>query len=250
MKVKICVFLMAAVVVMMMAAPLSASVTDDRIVSSARDTYIWKTYLDGDDIQIESKDGAVALTGTVAAAYHKLLAEETLQSLPGVKSVDNRLTLKGKSPTVTPDDMILDRVKTTLLFHRSTSAAKTDVSVQDGKVTLRGEASSRAQKELTTEYAIDIEGVKDVDNQMTVPSAQTTTEKVVENIDDASITVQIKLALLVHRSTGAIKTKVDTENGVVTLHGAAKNQAEKALVSKLVHDINGVKSVNNQMTIE
>jgi len=37
---------------------------------------------------------------------------------------------------------------------------------------------------------------------------------------------------------------------VVTLRGKAKNAAEKDLVTKLVNDINGVKSVNNRMTIE
>jgi hypothetical protein len=33
------------------------------------------------------------------------------------------------------------------------SAGKTEVDVKDGIVTLRGEATSQAQKDLTTEYA-------------------------------------------------------------------------------------------------
>jgi osmotically-inducible protein OsmY len=37
---------------------------------------------------------------------------------------------------------------------------------------------------------------------------------------------------------------------VVTLSGNAANASEKDLVSKLVDDIKGVTSVNNQMTIE
>ena len=71
-----------------------------------------------------------------------------------------------------------------------------------------------------------------------------------EKIDDASITAQVKFTLLHHRSTSALRTEVDTDNGVVTLRGQAKNQAEVDLVTKLVRDIDGVKSVNNQMTIE
>ena len=46
-----------------------------------------------------------------------------------------------------------------------------------------------------------------------------------------------------------MKTKVETTDGVVTLTGIAKNAAEKSLVTKLVNDINGVKSVDNNMTI-
>ncbi len=44
----------------------------------------------------------------------------------------------------------------------------TVVTVQDGTVTLRGEASSTAEKDLITEYARDVDGVRDVKNLMTV----------------------------------------------------------------------------------
>ena len=58
------------------------------------------------------------------------------------------------------------------------------------------------------------------------------------------------MTLLYHRSTSALNTKVETKHGVVTLHGKAKNEAEKDLVTKLVTDIKGVKSVKNKMTVE
>jgi hyperosmotically inducible protein len=116
--------------------------------------------------------------------------------------------------------------------------------------TLRGKASSEAQKELTTEYAKDVEGVKSVKNDLIVEKpVKTTVEKVGEYIDDASITSQVKLALLFHHSTSVIKTKVETKDGIVTINGIAKNGAEKDLVGKLVTDINGVKTVKNEMTI-
>jgi osmotically-inducible protein OsmY len=70
-----------------------------------------------------------------------------------------------------------------------------------------------------------------------------------ETIDDASITAQVKMTLLFHRSTSAGHTKVETNEGIVTLSGQARNAAEKDLVAKLVTDINGVKSVVNNMTI-
>lgn len=40
------------------------------------------------------------------------------------------------------------------------------------------------------------------------------------------------------------------KRGVVTVGSKAKNAAEKDLVTKLVNDVNGVKGVNNRMTIE
>jgi hyperosmotically inducible periplasmic protein len=86
---------------------------------------------------------------------------------------------------------------------------------------------------------------------MTVAKTSVKPDKTVgEKVDDASITAQIKMTLLFHRSTSGISTKVETNDGVVTMYGKASNAAEKDLVTKLVNDINGVKSVNNQMTIE
>jgi len=95
---------------------LFASETDDRIESSAKKSYVFKTYLKGDDIKIKSTDGVVALTGTVTEDYHKPLASETVSSLPGVKSVDNKLTVKGEVPAEHTDAWLITKVKTTLFF--------------------------------------------------------------------------------------------------------------------------------------
>ena len=218
-----------------------ASKMDDRIESSAKQSYVFKTYLKADDIKIQSADGAVTLTGTVSEESHKSLAQETVASLPGVKSVDNRLEVKGERPAEKSDAWLTTKVKTMLLFHRNVSAM-TEVYTKDGIVTLRGEATSQAQKDLTTEYAKDVEGVKDVKNEMTVAEDPKKTRTVGEKIDDASITAQVKMTLLYHRSTSALNTTVTTKNGVVTLRGKAKNAAEKDLATKLVSDVNGVKS--------
>jgi len=240
-----------AVAMLLASAPAHASSKmDNRIEASARKSYVFKTYLKGDDIKIQSKDGVVTLTGSVLEESHKSLARETVAELPGVKKVDNQLEVKGDSPAANSDLWLGTKVKTTLLFHRNVNAVKTEVSVKDGIVTLRGDAASEAQKELTTEYAKDVEGVKDVKNEMTVLGAPAKKHETVgEKIDDASITAQVKMTLLYHRSTSAVSTKVKTKNGVVTVSGNARNAAEKDLVTKFAGDVNGVKIVKNRMTV-
>jgi osmotically-inducible protein OsmY len=242
--------MVAAVVLLAISVPVHASTMDDRIESTARKSYVFKTYLQADDIKIQSRDGVVTLTGIVSEESHKSLAQETVAGLPGVKSVDNRLEVKGAPPTANSDEWLRDKVKVTLLFHRSVSGFKTEVNVKDGIVTLQGEATSQAQKDLTTEYAKDVEGVKDVNNEMTVTETSKKTRTVGEKIDDASITAQVKMTLLYHRSTSALNTKVETKRGVVTLSGKASNAAELDLATKLANDVNGVKVVKNRMTIE
>ena len=51
-------------------------------------------------------------------------------------------------------------------------------------------------------------------------------------------------------STSALNSSVTTKNGVVTLSGKTKNAAEKDWATNHVNDVNGVKSVKNQMVIE
>ena len=241
---------MAAGALLVASAPLHASDTDSRIESSAAKSYVFKTYLKDDSIKTESKSGIVTLTGTVADASHKSMAEDTVASLPGVVSVDNQLLINGEQPAEHSDTWIGWKVKSALLFHRNVSATGTTVYVKDGVVTLQGEASSQAEKELTTEYARDVDNVKEVNNNMTIAQAPATPDATIgDKIDDASITAEVKSSLMSHHSTSALRTSVSTADGVVTLGGIAKNDAEKSLVTKLVTDINGVTSVINNMTI-
>jgi hyperosmotically inducible periplasmic protein len=242
--------IVAVAALMLFGLPAYATKADDNFIeSSAKKSYMFKTYLKNDDIKIQSTDGAVSLTGTVSEESHKQMAEDTLTYEPGVKSVDNRLEVKGVGPDAKSDVWLSTKVKTMLLFHRNVSAM-TEVETKDGIVTLKGDATSPAQRDLTTEYARDIEGVKDVKNEMTLSTIQKKTpETMGEKIDDASITSLVKVTLLYHRSTSAIKTTVTTKRGVVTLSGKAGNAAEKDLVTKFVNDVKGVKSVKNLMTI-
>jgi hyperosmotically inducible protein len=252
--------LLTSVALLVTGVPAGASATDmdARIESSARDSYVFQKYLKDDAITLESSDGIVTLTGTVVQDDHKFLAQETVASLPGVISVVNRLELEGEPVAENSDAWIGMKVKTSLLFHRNVSAM-TDVSAKDGIVTLQGEATSQAQKELTAELVKDVKGVNGVQNEMTVavtsgqPVDKSMGEKIDamgDSVDDASTTALVKMTLLYHRSTSGLRTTVETNKGVVTLSGSAKSAAEKDLVSKYVQDVHGVKSVVNNITVE
>lgn len=228
---------------------LRASETDDRIEASFNKSYANKTYLQDDAIKTESKNGVVTLTGQVNEPSHRYLAQETVASIPGVQKVDNKLEIKLEG-TDKSDSWIRAKVRSVLALHRKVSGSFTQVDIKDGVITLRGEASSEAQRDLATEYAEDVNGVILVTNVMTV--VKMPAKAVVaapETIDDASITAHVRVALLLHHSTSSVNTKVTTDDGVVTVSGIAKNIAEKTLVNKLADDVIGVKSVVNNMTI-
>jgi len=242
--------IVAAVALLAFSVPVHADKNDSKIETSAKESYVFKTYLKNDNIKIQSKDGIVTLTGEVLEESHVSMAQETVAGLPGVKRIDNKLQVKGMIPAKNSDAWLITKVRSTLLFHRSVSASTTEVDVINGIVMLKGTAETQAQKDLTAEYAKDVEGVKEVRNEIKVAKSAKKPETVGEKIDDASITAQVKMTLLYHRSTSAISTNVETNQGVVTLRGKAKNASEIALATKLANDVNGVNSVKNRMTIE
>jgi hyperosmotically inducible periplasmic protein len=271
-------FLTVAFALLMINVSAFATATDDTIESAAKESYFFKTYLKNDNITVESKDGVVTLKGVVAEETHKLLAQEIVESIVGVVTVDNQLLIKAEMAE-SSDALISSRVRLAIMSHRTLRGVDIRFVVLNGNVTLYGMAVSTAQIDLTTEYIKDVDGVKDVKNEMGVnePSQveQTMGEKagdagrkigdkvedvskrigdkagnVVEMIDDGSITAMVKAALMFHRSTSALSTKVWTRDGVVTLSGTAKNTEERELATKVVQDVHGVKDVVNMMGLE
>ena len=99
-----------AAVVLLAGVSVRASEMDGRIESSAKNSYVFKTYLKDDSITTKSKDGVVTLKGTVKEESHKSLAQDTVENLPGVKKVENELVFKGESPAKNSDGWIALKV--------------------------------------------------------------------------------------------------------------------------------------------
>ncbi len=229
-------------------ALFASSSTDGKIEDAAKASYNYRTVLAG-EVTVKVTDGAVTLTGTVQDRDDRALAEDTVNNLPGVVSVDNQIVVKSDVPEHS-DAWIAIKVRSTLLVKANVSATATKVDVKDGLVTLTGTATSTAQKDLTEAYVKDVDNVKAVNNDIVVEVPAVGSPTVGEVIDDASITSEVKFALLSHRSTSALSTKVITENSVVNISGVAGSDAEKDLVTKLAQDSRGVKSVVNAMTVK
>jgi hyperosmotically inducible protein len=240
-----------SVLCLLLAGPLAvfaSSDTDRKIEAAATGSYNYRTVLEN-QVTVKAADGVVTLTGTVEDKDQRALAEDTVQNLPGVTGVNNELTIKAAFPEHS-DAWIAFKIRSTLLVKSNVSAVHTTVVVQDGNVTLTGTADNLAQKELTGVYVREIDFVKSVKNDIMVADQPPKGETVGETIDDASITTQVKYALLTHKATSALKTKVTTTEGVIAISGEAASDAEISLVTKLASDVRGVKSVNNTMVVK
>jgi hyperosmotically inducible protein len=228
-------------------ALFASSTVDRKIEDAAKASYNYRTVLEN-HVTVKARDGVVTLTGTVQDGSDRDLAADTVENLPGVLSVLNEITVDSTYPEHSDAWMAL-KIRSRLLVKGNVSATATKVAVLDGNVVLSGTADNSAQKELTAAYAKDIDGVKTVKNEMVV-NEKSNSETIGETIDDASITSQVKFALLSQKSTSALKTKITTTDGVVRVTGDASSDAEKSLVTKLASDVRGVRSVTNDMTVK
>lgn len=238
-------------VLVLIASPLALfglPETDRKIEAAAKSSYNYRTVLE-DNVKVKAKDGVVTLTGTVIDKDDKVLAQDTVENLPGVTSVKNNIVVKSAHPERS-DAWIALKVRSRLLMKANVSASTTKVTSANGVVTLTGTVDNVAQKELTAAYAEDIAGVKSVRNDLVVKDAPAPRRTMGDKVDDASITSQLKYELLTHKGTSALKTKVSTRDGVITINGEASSDAQKSLVTKLAQDVRGAVSVTNHMTVK
>lgn len=243
-------------------APLSMwanSTTDHQIEDTAKASYNYRAVLDN-KVKVDADNGVVTLTGKVATEEQRRIAEDTVADMPGVTRVDNKIKIDSASAKEGSDEWIALKIRSRLLVKSNVSLTSTKVDVKSGVVTLSGKADTTAQKELTEAYVKEIDGVQSVRNMITIADAdlpRSTTrsnmptghDSVGEKIDDSSITAQVKYELFSHKSTSALKTKVNTQNGHVIISGDATSSAEKDLVTTLAKSVRGVESVDNNMAV-
>lgn len=68
-------------------------------------------------------------------------------------------------------------------------------------------------------------------------------------VKDAALTAQVKMALAVKRGVAATEINVDTDEGVVTLHGQVGTEAERQLAVMVARNVDGVKDVVNDIKV-
>jgi hyperosmotically inducible protein len=69
-------------------------------------------------------------------------------------------------------------------------------------------------------------------------------------IDDATITTKVKAALLTDKQLKPTQVSVETNQGAVKLTGNVTNKDQEAEAVKVANQVNGVKSVNDQLMVQ
>lgn len=160
---------------------LYRTVEDANITTRVQLQLLWNSQTGGLDIDANTSNGTVTLTGTAGNAAERQTAERIALNTQGVRGVENRIEIKPEaSPSDRPakllsqgldqitDGWITTRVIASLRFDSAIKDSDIDVNTSDGVVSLTGQVRSAQQKELAGSKARSIYGVTKVNNELEV----------------------------------------------------------------------------------
>jgi len=145
------------------------------------------------------------------------------------------------------DSVVTARVKSALLADPDVKSYGFKVDTRKGEVQLSGFVDNQAQIDRAIVVARAVQGVKNVDNKVSLKGADTT---VGNKVDDGIVTASVKAALLADASVKSLDIAVVTRKGEVQLSGFVDNPGQVDHAIEVAHGIAGVRSVSNQMSVK
>jgi osmotically-inducible protein OsmY len=124
----------------------------------------WDPDIDATDIALAVKSGVGTLTGYVRSYAHKFAAERAAKRVAGVVGVANDLEVRLTAADQRPDPEIAREAVANLKIWLPNSWENIKAIVQNGLVTLEGEAEWNYQREYAERAVRWIRGVKGVSN--------------------------------------------------------------------------------------
>lgn len=159
----------------------------------------------------------------------------------------------GTPPTATTvgtaidDSVVTARVKSALLADPEVKSLEIKVETRKGQVQLSGFVDTQARIDYAVALARKVEGVMGVENAMSPKEGKAT---VGNTVDDGIITAKVKSALLSYPEIKSFDIAVVTRKGEVQLSGFVDSQAQINKAIDLARGVEGVKSINNEMSIK
>lgn len=152
------------------------------------------------------------------------------------------------------DAWIDGKAEATLLFNGELNNFDINTDVKNGVVVLTGEVEHSVDKKLAEELVLGIDGVKDVDNELTIVDMSDERKKERDHdsdtdFTDAKIATVIKSRYLFDTDVDGTDIDVDVENRVVTLEGHVGSEAERDLAVQIAKNANDVKDVEDNLRI-
>jgi hyperosmotically inducible protein len=199
------------------------------------------------NVQTSVEDGIVTLPGDVDLYQQKLDAVKKVRKLANVQGVRNLIEVSGADVADAQlaaqlgRKLYYDRIGQDNVFNFITA------SVQNGVVTLNGEARIDVDRDSALWLAYNMPGVKDVVNNINVAP--------VSNFDDR---IRIQAARVIYRDPVLSRYAIDparpirivVDRGKLSLYGTVANKMDKEVAGIRASQVFGAFSVQNNLQVQ
>ena len=158
---------------------VGCSQSDAGITTNVKSKLIADDMVKARELNVDTKDRVVTLTGTVESPAEETRAVEIARNTKGVSDVVNNISIAsrgepGAAPTsggaATSDAGITTEVRAELLADRDVAGLDIDVDTRDRVVTLSGTVHNAAEKARAIQLANKVDNVARVEDKLIVQS--------------------------------------------------------------------------------
>ena len=213
--------------------------TDSQLQRDVFEELRWDPRIREAEIGIAVKDGVVTLSGFVDSYAQRNAAERAVERINGVKAVAEELQVRIPGSLHRSDTDIAHHAVAALEWDVEVPDDKIRVRVDNGRITLEGEADWQYQR-LAAERAVRyLTGVKGVTNQI----------RIAPRVSSYDVSQRIKDALRRSAESDAQKIEVEAKDGRVTLRGSVHSWADRAEAERAAWGAQGVTEVDDRITV-
>jgi osmotically-inducible protein OsmY len=199
----------------------------------------WDPSIDASAVGVAVKDGVVTLSGSIASYWQKKEAERVTKRVAGVKAVAEDLTIKLPGAAARSDADIAQSVVTGLRFNVAVPHDRIQVMVENGWVTLEGEAEWQYQKSVAESAVKYLLGVKGVTNSISIKP----------RVSAADVKAKIESAFARRAQLNAKQITVESSDNKVILRGSVHSWDEKDQAEQAAWGAPGVTKVENDVIV-
>ncbi|TCK09540.1 BON domain-containing protein [Marinobacterium mangrovicola] len=147
------------------------------------------------------------------------------------------------------------KLETALMLNTELNNFKIDTDVDKTVVTLSGQVSNETEKELAGQIAANIDGITDVNNELTVESETgasdepNVAEQFASDVNDLTIQAGLKMRYATSDGLDGSDIDIESEAGVVTLTGQVPSNAAHDLALEIAQGYDRVRDVEDDLKV-
>jgi osmotically-inducible protein OsmY len=213
--------------------------TDSELQKDVMAELKWVPSIDAAEIGVAVKDGVVTLSGNVDNYKEKWDAERAAERVFGVAAVAEEIKVRLPGSSSRTDEEIARAAADALKWNMQVPHDRIKVQVQNGWLTLKGEAEWQYQKDAAGDAVRNLMGLLSVSNEITV-------KPTVQAVDVKS---KIERALQRNALLDARRISVEAESNKVILNGNVRTWIEREQAQWAAWAAPGVSEVQNNIRI-